>query len=279
MIHKILDLNSKPELYEQGNAVMWTDEYISKQLLAVHLSEHTDLASRKPETINKTIHWILSSSGNKNLNILDLGCGPGLYSEKLASRGHHVTGVDFSANSIDYAKASASRNGLEIEYICQDYTNLDLPENKYDLVMLIYTDFGPLLPAERERLLRTVKRVLRPGGLFVFDFLNDSNVQRMLTPQTWDATNSGFWKEAPYLALSSSFHYEREKVVLFQHMILDEEESLKLYRFWHHFFSQEDIEKTLQKYGFSNIQFYENVIPGGDGYQEGDVTFCSSVKT
>lgn len=278
MIKKLLEHKSKPALYQQGNAVMWTDEYISKQLLDVHLSEHTDLASRKPETINKTIDWILSNFADKKLNILDLGCGPGLYSEKFAARGHDVTGVDFSANSIEYAKSAAKRNNLKIDYVCQDYTKLDLMENSYDLVMLIYTDFGPLMPEDRHKLLVSVTKVLKPGGLFVFDFLNDNNVERMLAPKSWDVSAAGFWKDKPYLALSESFHYEKEKVVLSQHMIMGEDENLSLYRFWHHFFSEKDIRDILLEHEFKNITFYEHVIPGGDGYQEEDVIFCSAIK-
>ncbi|NJO91787.1 MAG: methyltransferase domain-containing protein, partial [Chloroflexia bacterium] len=106
-IQNIIDYTKQPGLYEKGNAQMWTDEHISKQLLQVHLNEDVDLASRKMSTIETTIDWILQHSQNKPLRILDLGCGPGLYSEKLAKNSHEVTGVDFSNSSINYAKAQA----------------------------------------------------------------------------------------------------------------------------------------------------------------------------
>jgi len=86
-ISNIHNKTIKPKLYEKGNAVMWTDKHISKQLLNVHLNSEIDLGSRKTETIDSTIEWILANIETKQLNILDLGCGPGLYSEKLAQMG------------------------------------------------------------------------------------------------------------------------------------------------------------------------------------------------
>ena len=274
MIKQLTKQTLKPALYEEGNAVMWTDEYISHQLLDVHLSEHTDLGSRKPETINRTIDWILANIGTEKLNILDLGCGPGLYTEKLAAKGHHVTGVDFSANSIEYAKSSAAEKNLNVEYFCQDYTKLDLPENKYDLVLLIYTDICPLLPLQREDLLQGVKKVLKSGGKFILDYSNDNNLQDKISPRNWDVAEKGFWKNEPYLALSDSFLFEKEKIVLYQHIVIDEQNEMDIYRFWHHYFSASDMENILGMHQFDDIAFHDKIIPGGDGYESYDVTFC-----
>lgn len=94
----------KPEIYATGTSTMWTDEYISQQLLSVHLNADIDLASRKKTSIDKTTEWILKEANGKNLEILDLGCGPGLYTQKFAKKGHNVTGIDFSKCSINYAK-------------------------------------------------------------------------------------------------------------------------------------------------------------------------------
>jgi SAM-dependent methyltransferase len=276
-IDHVLKYSNKPEIYEPGNAVMWTDPYISQQLLQVHLNEHVDLASRKPETIRKTIDWILSHTNKEKLSILDLGCGPGLYSEKLAEKGHEVTGVDFSANSIAYAKEQADNKQLNIRYLVQDYTQLDLPSNEFDLVLLVFTDFGPLPPAGREQLLMNIRQVLKPGGLFIFDVINDSNIKSKLSPKTWEASAQGFWSDQPYLALSESFLFENEKVILYQHIVAKAADT-KIYRFWNHFFSHTDLSEILKRHNFIDISFHENVIPGGENYRSDEITFCVSGK-
>ncbi|WP_321375324.1 class I SAM-dependent methyltransferase [uncultured Draconibacterium sp.] len=278
-LNKLLVNTQKPKLYEPGTAIMWTDEYISKQLLQVHLNENIDLASRKQATIKNTVGWILEKSGGERMNILDLGCGPGLYSTMLAEKGHSVTGVDFSGNSINYAKNKAKQDGLEIGYLQANYLELDLPEQSFDLVLLIYTDLGVLLPDDRAKLLRFIYKVLKPGGTLIFDVLNDKELPKKVAPKNWEVAEAGFWKPEPFLALSESFLYEHEKVILYQHQIVSEEEKVDVYRFWTHFFSQTDLVNMLTEMGWENFTFYEDVLPGGDLFSGEHVTFTVARKT
>ena len=272
-LNKLITNTQKPNLYEPGTAIMWTDEHISKQLLQVHLNENVDLASRKPETIKNTVDWILEKSGGQKLNIFDLGCGPGLYSTILAEKGHNVTGVDFSENSIDYAKNKAKEDGLEINYIRSNYLELELPEQSFDLVLLIYTDLGVLLPEDRTKLLGFIHRVLKPGGTFIFDVLNDEELSNKVTPKNWEVAEAGFWNPEPYLALSESFLYEQEKVILYQHQVVDENDKLDVYRFWTHFFAHSDLKKLLAENEWQDIEFCEDVLSGGDLFSGEHVTF------
>ena len=202
-------LSIKPPLYEKGTAAMWTDQHISKQLLNIHLDPEIDLASRKMSSITSTIHWILSYTDKKPLSILDLGCGPGLYTQLYARQGHIVTGVDFSGVSVQYAREQAKKNDLQINYSCQNYLDLETKDNQFDLITLIYADFGVLTPGERDRLLSIVYKALKPGGIFVFDVLNDRDLENKVEPKSWEAAEHGFWKDQHYLALSESFLYER----------------------------------------------------------------------
>ncbi|OQY12243.1 MAG: hypothetical protein B6I31_03485, partial [Desulfobacteraceae bacterium 4572_19] len=144
-IAEIILKAEKPELYEKGTSFMWTDKHISKQLLNIHLNPDIDLGSRKRSTIEETANWILSTQKEKGkLNILDLGCGPGLYTEIFAEKGHSVTGIDISKNSIEYASKSAEGKKMDIAYLNTSYLEVNLESNKYDLVVLIYTDLGVL---------------------------------------------------------------------------------------------------------------------------------------
>ncbi len=276
-IQKIIASTRQPKLYEEGNAKMWTDNHISQQLLQVHLNEELDLASRKMSTIKTTIDWILQQVDGKPLNILDLGCGPGLYAEKLAQKGHKVTGVDFSKSSIEFAKVKAKEKGLNIRYVNSDYLTLNLEEN-FDLVLQIYTDFGVLLPNERTQLLQKVSKFLKPGGIFIFDVLKDKELAHKISPKNWEVSDKGFWKDCPYVALSNSFLYKKEKVILYQHTVFEDNGCIDSYRFWTHFFSNEDLKKILLEYPFQNIAMYDDVLPKADLWSGDNVTFCKAVK-
>ncbi len=275
-IRNILEYALKPELYEKGTAVMWTDNYISKQLLMLHLSQDTDLASRKFSVIDSTIDWILSNTNNERMNVLDLGCGPGLYVEKFALKGHAVTGIDFSLNSIEYAKNEAARKNLSIYYRHQNYLELDEKE-KYDLIILIYTDFGVLIPDERDELLKRVFRALKPNGIFVFDVLNENNLRQKITQKTWELCPKGFWRDHPYLILSESFLYEDKNVILNQHTVIDNFKT-DCYRFWNHVYTDNNIYEFMTKCDFRKISMYRNVLPGDDAWSGKNVTFCVAGK-
>lgn len=69
--------------------------------------------------------------------------GPGLYAERFTAVGYMVTGIDFSGRSIGYARRSAQKAGLDIQYICQDYLTLDIGK-LFDLSTMIYCDYGVL---------------------------------------------------------------------------------------------------------------------------------------
>jgi len=278
-ITDIISKTERPGIYEKGTAFMWTDEHISKQLLHVHLNPDIDLGSRKISTIEKTASWILNTQKEKGkLSILDLGCGPGLYAEIFAKKGHNVTGIDISKNSVEHAKKSAKEKKLDITYLNTSYLEVDLHSDNYDLVVMIFTDLGVLTPAERDSLLKMINRVLKKGGTLIFDVLKDHEIEKKTSPKTWEVSERGFWKESPYLALSESFLYKEEKVILFQHNIVDTEGNIVTYRFWTHFFSQNDVSNMLETHKFIDINFREDILPEGDMWNGDNVIFTMTSK-
>jgi len=258
---------------------MWTDDYISARLLEIHLDPDVDSASRRPENIDLTLEFLRGFLPEKNLEILDLGCGPGLYTERLAEEGYRVTGIDFSERSIACAKERAGEKGLDINYRCLNYLQLDY-EERFDLVILIYNDFSVLLPEERTLLLEKVYRALKKGGVFVFDVLNDRDAEdKFLDDSSWTVSEKdGFWKASPYLELVSMYSYPEQQVYLKQHMIVDKDERIENYRFWIHYYSSGQMIRLLSDKGFSLCRCYENILPETDIWDGGNLNFYSAIK-
>lgn len=271
-------LASQPKLYQKGSSVMWTDPHISKQLLELHINPNHDIASRSGEKIRNLTDWMLKHFSTPNLKILDLGCGPGLYSECMAQKGHAVTGIDFSENSIHYATEQAKRKQLNIEYFCKNYLELAY-ENQFDLVILIYLDFCVLLPEERDLVLTNINRALKNGGLFILDVVNEKNTEKKILPKSWELKERGFWKDTPYLALSNGFHYPAAKVMAEHHLVIGNDETMQTYIFWNHYYESEEMVSILESKGFSNIKIHENLLPETTDYNDGEnVTFYVSQK-
>lgn len=85
-------------------------------MLEAHLNTEWDAASRKEDFINESVNWISTiASSNNYPNLLDIGCGPGLYAEKFHKVGHSVTGIDFSERSIAYANEQSILNRSNIK--------------------------------------------------------------------------------------------------------------------------------------------------------------------
>lgn len=85
----------------------------------------------------ETIDGVLNSS--KQLNVLDLGCGEGYFSLKLASAGHKVTLCDVSLEMINYANTKFSEHNLlrQAKFYCASVFDLpkDVLNSKYDLIL------------------------------------------------------------------------------------------------------------------------------------------------
>jgi SAM-dependent methyltransferase len=248
-IKDLIQYQQPPLTFAAGELEFWTDPYIAQQMLKTHLDPDVDLASRRPETIQKSAAWITEIAKLKiGSDLLDLGCGPGLYAERFAKAGLRVTGVDFSQSSIEYARASAEKEQLPINYRCQNYLELSEQDN-YDAAVLIFGDFCPLNPEQRKQLLANVRRALRRGGAFILDVTTPRIHSFDPSENHWYAVDSGFWRPTPHLVLEQHFLYPKN-IALDLFVVIEEGGKSTVYRNWFQDFTPETITAELQASGF-----------------------------
>ena len=225
-LEKIKPYLEKPAPFTPGEPLFWDDAHISAQMLNAHLDPSNDHASRRPETIDRSVDWLIQTlelqSGD---SLMDLGCGPGLYASRFARRGLQVTGVDYSQRSIAYAKEFAQENDLAIKYRYQNYLELT-DANKFDAALLIFGDFCPLSPEQRSQLLQNVHRALKPGGFFVLDVTTPIHRKKYSNQNGWYLAQTGFWKPGPHLVLEEGFAYPEESIFLDQAIVIENDGSL-----------------------------------------------------
>jgi 2-polyprenyl-3-methyl-5-hydroxy-6-metoxy-1,4-benzoquinol methylase len=111
--------------------------------------------------------------------MLDIACGKGRHSKTLATYNQIVTGIDISPQSIACAKQFESDN---LEFFQHDM-RLTFRINYYNYAFNLFTSFGYFnTHRENDDALRTITQGLKPGGTFVFDYLNTNYVEANLVP-------------------------------------------------------------------------------------------------
>ncbi len=249
-LQQLQKLQERPAPFTPGEPLFWDDPHISKQMLADHLDPNTDVPSRRPETIDRSVAWLVQALDLRSGDpVLDLGCGPGLYAAHLAQRGLRVAGVDCSRRSIEYAAQYALEHKLDITYRYQDYLTLE-DELRYDAALLIYGDFCTLAPEKRALLLRSVHGALRVGGYFALDVTTCEYRKRHPGRNAWHVVEDGFWKPGPHLVLEQDFDYPEQSIYLSQTIVIEADGRLSVYRNWRQDYTLETITAEMQEGGF-----------------------------
>jgi 2-polyprenyl-6-hydroxyphenyl methylase/3-demethylubiquinone-9 3-methyltransferase len=109
-------------------------------------------------------------------NVLDLGCAGGFMAEALAERGARVSGIDPAQGVIEAAKRHAKSSNLDITYDVGVGEDMPYPDNHFDTVVCVdvLEHVGDLT-----QVLSEVARVLKPGGLFLYDTINRNPIARL----------------------------------------------------------------------------------------------------
>ncbi|MCK8489179.1 class I SAM-dependent methyltransferase [Paenibacillus sp. MBLB2552] len=261
----------KPELYAPSTGSFWDDEHISKGMLEAHLNPDWEAATRKHDFVEKSVHWIASIAQPAQYpQLLDLGCGPGIYAEHFRKAGYAVTGVDFSKRSIEYAKEQTILNQSNIQYVYQNYLTIDYIE-QFDVATLIYCDYAPLSITDRQILLRKVYQALKPNGKFIFDV--STNLIRKAEGRSWYYSEAGgFWNEKPHLCLDSVYQYDDEDRTELRQSIVITEDTINCYHIWDHFFTKEALISEIQPIGFNSFEIYGDIA--GTEFSEAGETIC-----
>lgn len=121
------------------------------------------------DTVAQVLSSLLTRYGKGRGLLLDLACGTGSVSVRLAEKGYEVIGVDLSPEMLSEAQNKAYSAGQNILFLCQDMTALDL----YGTVDAAVCTLDGLchLPDEESlsAALQKVSLFMNPGGVFLFD--------------------------------------------------------------------------------------------------------------
>lgn len=255
---------------------LWTDEHTSEQMLAFHLDGEIDVSSRRTGFIDNSVRWLQEHFELSNSSrVIDFGCGPGLYTSRIARLGAEVFGIDFSSRSIEYARASARRENLEVSYIEADYLDFQ-PKGTFDLITMIMCDFCALSPMQRLTMLEKFEGLLSDQGRIVLDVYSlrafDEKQERLVCEKN---QLNGFWSPNPYYGFVASFKYDDDKVSLDKYTIVEENRQWEIYN-WLQYFTPKSLEREAHAAGLQIDKLYGDVA--GNSYDADGTEFAVVIR-
>lgn len=116
--------------------------------------------------------WVQEQRPLRGLDVLDVGCGGGLFSEAMAAAGARVTAIDLSEPLLEVARLHALESGRVIDYRLDSVETLaDQGPQRFDLISCM--ELIEHVP-DPQSVLDACARLLRPGGLLCLSTLNRS---------------------------------------------------------------------------------------------------------
>lgn len=171
-------------------------QYGDAEKLRARIETH----SRYSELPGEFRDWLLDLAGiASGVTLLDLGCGPGAYHRSMSDRGARVAGADTSPGMAREVLAQARAGGLPVSPLVADAQSLPLRDASFDRVLANHMLYH--VP-DRERALREMRRVLKPGGRAVLATNAADNYARLDELHGASAREHGF---APTVSDSSRF--------------------------------------------------------------------------
>jgi SAM-dependent methyltransferase len=245
-----------PAPWREGDNIPWNEPAFSARMLDEHLSQAHDAASRRSALIDRHVAWIhhtlLHSSPT---TILDLGCGPGLYTSRLARLGHSCTGIDFSPASIAYARTSAVEQQLDCRYALEDLRSAAF--GGFGLAMCIFGEINVFPRDQAANLLRKAYDALAGGGVLLLEAHTFAAIQQIgQRPPRWFTAQTGLFGATPHLGLVEHFwHAEARAATIRSYAIELASGALTSYAQSFQAYSAPEYTALLQACGFGDIVF------------------------
>ncbi len=171
MVSRII---KEPDVTRSAITREWFRDWFGEEYLALY-------PHRDEEEARAAVRLYLEVAGSPaNTSVLDVACGAGRHLRALRRAGLHAVGLDLSATLLRNARASDGRDPL----VRGDMRGLPFRRESFDGLTSFFTSFGYFRHPDDDRtVLREMRRVLRPGGTFMLDFLNADRIRRELVPE------------------------------------------------------------------------------------------------
>lgn len=210
-------------------------------------------------------------------SVLDLGCGTGQITRRLAASGYETVGVDISEDMLTYADRRAQQEGLSIQWIRQDISQLEGLAS-FDAAVS-YCDVMNYMTTEQalQSAFNRVYDALDQGGIFIFDVHARNYVDEKLVNRTFaDAAD-----DIAYIWLCEEGDQAGDMYHDLTFFVRDENDKFDKFSEVHHerTFPVRTYKRLLEFIGFENCKAYADFAPNESFSEEhAERIFFSAIK-
>lgn len=180
--------DSGPPEVEADESGMWYEHFFSKDYLRTVRTPTPKEVAVECDFIERTLRVPVGS------RVLDVGCGLGMQTVELASRGYHLVGLDISSTMVSRAQDEAEDRGLQIDFIQKDMRQATFDE-RFDALLCWGTTFGYFTEQENELTLRQFHQALNPNGILLLEVVNRDFMIGSQPNQVWFEVDSAVCME------------------------------------------------------------------------------------
>jgi SAM-dependent methyltransferase len=273
-LDQLIQRTMPPAPWAEGENIPWFEPAFSARMLREHLSQDHNLASRQETLIEQQVGWIHRALLHaRATTVLDLGCGPGLYTQRLARLGHVCVGVDYSPAAIAYARQQAEEEGLTCRYELRDmraggYGRYGV---EFGLAMLIYGELNVFPRETAAEILRAMSASLVTGGILLLEAHTDDAVREMGTEgSTWRTAERGLFGDRPYLCLTENFWHPGVRAATTRTFVIETATgTMTRYAQTMQAYTAEEYSTLLTSCGFTAPTFHGGLAGDGQHEQQG----------
>ena len=192
----------------------------------------------------------------KNPNLVaDLACGTGNITIPMAKRGYDMIGVDKSVKMLDIAQKKAQDENLNILFLNQDISKLDLFGTCDAFLCMIDGINYILSPKSLFNMFSKIKKCfINPDGIFIFDISSEYKLSKVIGNNTFT-----YDSEDVFYSWENKFYEDKKLSRMYLNFFVKKKNAYKRFCESHiqRAYSVEEIKKALKKAGFTDIDCYD----------------------
>ncbi|WMW26103.1 methyltransferase domain-containing protein [Methanolobus sediminis] len=244
-------LGPVPHLEEHVNPDWWKKIFNSLYLKTdADIVEDANITRQEIDTFSSILGLTPES------HVLDLCCGQGRHTLELARRGlKNLEGLDRSHYLIQRAKGTAKKESLGIKFKEGDARKTPYTTDTFDVVMLLGNSFGYFETSDEDlRVLKEVKRILKPWGKVLLDVADGSYLKEKYQPRSWE------WIDKHnFVCRERSISTDGQKLISREVIVNDTSGVIADQFYAERLYTTEALKELLKKADFTDIEIVDSI--------------------